>query len=251
MNALFVSIRDSLYAPGVVMGSHAHDDYSFSLVLTGEYEETIRGRTASHGAGALLVCPAGEPHAQRFGRAGLYKLVFSPTSETLERLAEVTRLSEAPALRSKAMSDVGRRILSELRRDDAFSTTVIAGLSHELLGLFGRAHAVRGPLPACVKSAMDIVRDSEGLMIGLEEAASAAACDPAKLSRAFRQHLGCTFGDYQRRQRIEQAATLLASGRLAICDIALTCGFSDQPHMTRLFKREIGMTPAAYRRLRQ
>jgi AraC family transcriptional regulator len=37
-------------------------------------------------------------------------------------------------------------------------------------------------------------------------------------------------------------------GSTSIIEIALACGFTHQEHMTRLFRRAVGMTPAAYRR---
>ncbi|ESQ85005.1 hypothetical protein AEAC466_04685 [Asticcacaulis sp. AC466] len=231
------------------MDTHVHDEVSFSLVLAGSYEETIRGRSESHVAGTLLVCPNDEPHGQRFGRAGLYKLVFDPTPETIGRVDDMTRLANAPILRSLAVADVGRRILSELQRDDTFSPLVIEGLSLELIGHFARGHAAGGgAAPRYLKAAMDYMRDTDTASLRLADVALAVGCDATKLSDTFRRHVGCTLGEYQRRMRIERAAVLLATGRLPISEIALMCGFSDQPHLSRAFKAQIGTSPAAYRR---
>ena len=250
MNSVFSAIRPSAYKPGIVMGTHVHDDTSFSLVLAGSYEETIRGRSETHGAGALLVCPPGEPHAQRFGAGGVYKLVFTPTSDTLLKLREMARLAEAPILRSAAIADTGRRILEELRRDDDFSPLVIEGLSHELVGLFARARSQGNTVPRILKIAIACLHDEDGAQATLDDIATKVGCDSGALSAAFRRHMGCTLGDYQRRLRVEQAAHLLVSGRLPIAEIAQVCGFSDQPHLNRVFKAQIGTTPAAYRRAR-
>jgi AraC family transcriptional regulator len=248
MNGLFSSIRPSRYKPDVIMAAHVHDDTSFSLVLSGSYEETIRGRSDTYGAGALLVCPPDELHAQRFGQGGVYKLVFSPTADALGRLGEVARLAEAPIVCSAAVADVGRRIMAELRRADDFSPLIIEGLSHELLGLFARGQATSTSLPRFLKTAIDYLHDAKGAQITLDQLAAVIGCDAGRLSAAFRRHLGCTVGDYQRRLRVEQAAGLLATGRLPIAEIAVLCGFADQPHLNRAFKAQIGTTPAAYRR---
>ncbi|MDV6330937.1 AraC family transcriptional regulator [Asticcacaulis sp. 201] len=249
MNTVFSSIRIGRYAPDLIMDAHVHDEVSFSLVLAGGYEETIRGRSETHVAGTLLVCPSDEPHAQRFGRGGLYKLVFDPTPETVARVEDMTRLADAPILRSLAVADVGRRILSELQRDDTFSPLVIEGLSLELIGQFARGHATgAGSAPRYLKAAMEYMREAETASLRLADVALAVGCDPAKLSTTFQHHLGCTLGEYQRRMRVERAAALLATGRLPISEIALMCGFSDQPHLNRAFKAQIGTSPAAYRR---
>ena len=36
---------------------------------------------------------------------------------------------------------------------------------------------------------------------------------------------------------------------MSIVEIALTCGFANQEHLTRLFKRAFGITPAALRKV--
>ncbi len=248
MNGLFSSIRPSHYKPDGLMAAHAHEDTSFSLVLSGSYEETIRGRRETHGAGALLVCPPDELHAQRFGQDGVFKLVFSPTNSALGHLGEVSRLADAPIIRSVAVADVGRRILGELRRSDDFSSLIIEGLSYELLGLFARGHATGSALPRMVKAAIDHMQDAKGQQMTLDQVSALIGCDAGRLSTAFRRYLGCTIGDYQRRLRVEQAAGLLAASRLPIAEIAALCGFSDQPHLNRAFKAQIGTTPAAFRR---
>ena len=47
--------------------------------------------------------------------------------------------------------------------------------------------------------------------------------------------------------RVEQACRLLSEGRTA-AETATCCGFADQAHLTREFKRRLGITPGRYRR---
>lgn len=249
MTPLFSSYRLQHYAPNDAMGMHAHDDFSFSLILSGQYEETIRGHQDSFQAGALLVCPPGEPHAQRFGPSGLYKLVMFPTKIGLERFDDLAPLRKAPALSDSGILDIGQRLQRELRRDDPFSSLIIEGLSYELAGVFARAR--RGPggrWPACLRRALAYLAESDVAVPRLAEVASAISSDPDTLSRAFRTHLGCSVGEYHRRARIDKAAQMLSESHLPLTEIALVCGFSDQPHFNRAFKAQLGLTPAAYRR---
>ena len=48
-------------------------------------------------------------------------------------------------------------------------------------------------------------------------------------------------------RRIERARQLLRTGDLALKEIAATCGFSDQAHMTRAFRQSYGVTPRRFR----
>jgi AraC family transcriptional regulator len=43
------------------------------------------------------------------------------------------------------------------------------------------------------------------------------------------------------------ATRLLDEGRLSVAEIANTCGFATQSHMTTVFRRLLGVTPKAYR----
>jgi AraC family transcriptional regulator len=83
---------------------------------------------------------------------------------------------------------------------------------------------------------------------GLTELAAIAQVHPAHLARTFRVSFDCTIGEYTRRLRVAQARELLASSALSIAAIAAECGFADQSHMTRVFRREVGVPPAVYRR---
>ena len=249
MNALFSQIRLQRYAPGLVMGAHAHDDASLSLVLSGRYEERIRGRSGEFECGSLLVYPPHETHAQRFGAAGVRKVVLAPTPEAVARLEEAVRFADAPAVRAPSLAELGRRMARELQTADDFSPLVLSGLSHELIGLAAREQARRGgALPRKLRLAMDLIREQSEQPLALDAMAAAVGCDAGKLARAFRAHLGATPGEVHRRLRVERAAALLAESRHSVADIAALCGFSDQPHMTRAFKAQLGTTPGAYRR---
>jgi len=250
MDALFSEVRLSTYPAGLAMGEHAHDEASLSLVLSGSYEETIRGRCGEHDSGALLVCPSYETHAQVFGPAGVVKVVFTPTDRGIGQLSEAMRFAEAPAVQSQALAEVGRRFARELKVDDDFSALVMGGLSHELVGLVAREQARRGgAIPTRVRRAMAMIRELEDVPVSLTAIAGAVGCEAGELARMFGLHLGCTPGDYQRRLRVERAAGLLVHSRQSLAEVAMTCGFSDQPHMTRAFKAHFGMTPGAWRRI--
>ncbi|MEV7522076.1 helix-turn-helix domain-containing protein [Streptomyces sp. NPDC091371] len=47
--------------------------------------------------------------------------------------------------------------------------------------------------------------------------------------------------------RTEAAADLLLNSGHAVCLVGFACGYADQPHFTRDFKRRTAITPAAYR----
>jgi signal transduction histidine kinase/CheY-like chemotaxis protein len=66
------------------------------------------------------------------------------------------------------------------------------------------------------------------------------------LTRCFRQVMGITPISYLNRFRINQAKTLLATGKKEITEIALDVGFSSSGYFTRVFRDEVGVSPSAY-----
>jgi AraC-like DNA-binding protein len=71
-------------------------------------------------------------------------------------------------------------------------------------------------------------------------------CAPRSLQRHLAAQ-GSGFGVLLRQVRLAQAARLLAASKKAPAEIGYLCGFADQAHFTREFKRHCALTPARYR----
>ena len=67
------------------------------------------------------------------------------------------------------------------------------------------------------------------------------------LSHLFAKYKDCTVGQYILEKRLTEAKRLLNFTPLPILDIAHHSGFNDQSYFCRTFKREVGVTPRAYR----
>ena len=68
--------------------------------------------------------------------------------------------------------------------------------------------------------------------------------------RAFKRTFGVPARVWIRRRRIELAQGLMLSTTASLCEIALSCGMSDQSHFTRSFRRIVGETPSSWRQTR-
>jgi len=68
--------------------------------------------------------------------------------------------------------------------------------------------------------------------------------------RVFANAFGTSPHEYVTRRRIEAAQALMLTTSDALCAIAFRCGFSDQSHFIRVFRRIVRETPAAWRRIR-
>ncbi len=82
----------------------------------------------------------------------------------------------------------------------------------------------------------------------LDEAAALVRISASHFSRAFKKTFSQPFSRYVRVLRLERARVLLTTTDRPISDVALACGLADQPHLTRLFHRQYGAPPHAWRR---
>jgi AraC family transcriptional regulator len=66
--------------------------------------------------------------------------------------------------------------------------------------------------------------------------------------RAFRANLGCSPHEYVIRCRMVRAKTLMLETGISLAQVALECGLADQAHLSRLFRRRVGISPSRWRR---
>ncbi len=83
--------------------------------------------------------------------------------------------------------------------------------------------------------------------VTLAELSAVAGLSRFELVRRFGEQNGVSPHAFQTNLRVDHARALLASG-LAPGAVAAACGFADQPHLTRVFKRAVGVTPGLYAR---
>jgi AraC family transcriptional regulator len=69
-----------------------------------------------------------------------------------------------------------------------------------------------------------------------------------RLFRAFKISVGVTPLRYVATRRVEHVCTMLKTTREPLSQVALACGFSDQAHLCRQFRRTTGISPSAWRR---
>ncbi len=84
--------------------------------------------------------------------------------------------------------------------------------------------------------------------VSLTDLANDCGLSVSHFSRAFRHSTGVSPHQWLLRHRVEQSKALLRERQLSLSDVALSCGFADQSHFTRVFTRWVGTSPGAWRR---
>jgi AraC-like DNA-binding protein len=95
--------------------------------------------------------------------------------------------------------------------------------------------------------ALEYMRTHYGGKIGVEELAETAGMSRRSFERHFHNVLGCSSMTYLRRVRINSVCRAILNSSRTLPEISLSCGFSDQSHMTREFRKMVGETPRAFR----
>ncbi|WP_051799942.1 helix-turn-helix domain-containing protein [Catenuloplanes japonicus] len=132
---------------------------------------------------------------------------------------------------------------------DLYAASAAEFIAVHLLTRHGTAPAPP-PQPrddARVARAIDLLHASLNAPVSLAVLAAAAGLSRYHLLRLFRDRTGETPAQYHLRLRIELAARLLRTTSASVAEIAELCGFVDQSHFAKTFRRRTGTSPSAYR----
>lgn len=230
------------YPPGVRMKLHCHDTAQFSVLLTGRFHESTPRGAFDSSAMLMEFKPANFRHANEFGPDGALMLSINidPESAYLRVLCGGREWRRRP----------GRAV----RREWALLTkNIVAGAgavldeletaTGDLLAAMAPPENQRaGEPPRWLVRARDTIIGTDA---SVGDIANDNGVHRVHLSRAFRRHYGCSITECRSEARLARAVTILAHNNPA-ASAASAAGFSDQSHMTRIMRRKVGMTPAAF-----
>ncbi|MGC3002663.1 GlxA family transcriptional regulator [Streptomyces sp. G35A] len=109
-----------------------------------------------------------------------------------------------------------------------------------------RSRAGRPNTPA-LRAVLDLVTENPAAGHTLDSLARHVGISPRHLTRLFRAETGTSPARFVEQVRLEAARTLLVTGTDALDAVARHCGFGSAETMRRVFRRELGVTPGAYR----
>ncbi len=96
--------------------------------------------------------------------------------------------------------------------------------------------------------ALDYLETNFASSVSMSDAAKRCHLPLTTFNRQFRELLRMTPTEYLLARRIDAARNMLVGTQRSISDIAAECGFADQSHFTKRFRKITELTPLAYRK---
>lgn len=247
-----VGLSETSHAGGSGTPRHAHAHPYLCLVVSGGFTERSAGQSAECGAGSVVFHPAGEEHADRFGRAGARCFNVQIDAATVAGLTGTERPLGRVATEGGRPAVAAAR-LRGLAGADRLAVLQVETLVLELLEAMGPERGCpeqerRAP-PWLARLVERLRATGEGGPPRVAALAAAEGLHPVYLARTFRRFLGATPVEYLERIRLERCTLALARSTVAVARVAANEGYADQSHFCRRFRRAYGMPPSAYRAL--
>ena len=231
--------------------AHFHETWSLGLLRQGVERMQVGAATLVAASGVVVVLRPGEVHAHgAFDDAPWrYQIVYVSPDLVAQRRRRLPQARDPLAI-APIIDDARlyRRLSILHDAGDPRAADALLGAIDLLL----RDHAgdVESPPPAAAAALVDAaahIAAHAADKLAIDALAARFGMRPQPFVRAFRRHHGLTPAAYQMVQRLNHARRLLSLGS-PIAHAAIDCGFYDQSHFVRYFKKYTGTTPSEYRR---
>jgi AraC family transcriptional regulator len=258
---------------------HEHELAYVTVVLHGDYLEGDR-RLDELRPFTAVFNPAGIAHSTVIGPEGASFFTIElkegnlrhlginlPSCTTFDRGAGAMLwpgLRLYSAFKTQAVSQAGNRADDALPSCEVLLDDIIEAHVLELLGAISglesadsesrgveayRKSSLENSAPRWFRQVKERLHEDFREPLRIRDLARDAGVHPVHLARVFRKLENRTPGDYQQRLQVRAACELLRKPEWPLAVIAAECGFADQSHFTRVFRRMAGTTPAKFRKV--
>ncbi|HEY4305073.1 MAG TPA: AraC family transcriptional regulator [Gemmatimonadaceae bacterium] len=236
---------------------HSHEEFTVGAFETGNGSLGYRRASWRAYDGTVLAVPPDEVHTAEplRGQGWTYRALY-PSATLMSVALGHASSSAVPAFFDQPIyhdPPLARTIalLHALLASGERMFEAEAGLVTSLHALVAR-HGMTRPPERCetavtriVATAREYLHEHYASAIKLATLAAVCGTSPFHLVRSFTEVASMPPHAYLTQIRANRARALLVSGE-ALSGVAYRCGFCDQSHLTRTFKRLFGVTPGAY-----
>jgi AraC family transcriptional regulator len=220
-------------------GCHAHHALQIALALDGTCR--FRGDTADwlETRGALI-----RPHQRHefeASQALVAQLFVEPETlqgRTLVQRVAPAQITQLPEPQRQEMATILRRV-----QQGAVPAQAMVAAAQQAIAVLAGPLEIRHAVDSRVAKAVRYIRANLVGPVSLADVAAAVALSPGRFRHLFVAETGAAFRAYVLWLRLNRAVEVAMTGQ-SWTHAAQAAGFADSAHMTRTFKRMIGMNPA-------
>jgi AraC-like DNA-binding protein len=139
------------------------------------------------------------------------------------------------------------RVYSEIAEQEILHTRPRHDMLRSMEGALPKASEENGLPPRMLRQIEEFIDSHLESSLNVDELASSAGISTSHFSRCFRNSVGFTPHSYVMRRRLLRAQDLLIGTNMALSEVALSSGFSDQSHFSRKFHQFMGIPPRSFR----
>ena len=243
------TLSEHYYTAAKSIPMRVNPEACITFVIEGTFRERYAAGSLVGRPGGVRYLPAGAQFTAEI-EPELRFLEVRSAPEILDELARQSIIPKKPALiNGLSTTWLANRLYSEFSREDSASAMAIEGLVLAIFAEIARLETCQTshPVPGWLRQATEIVESRFLERLSLAGIAAEVGVHYVHLSRQFHKYNQCTVGELIRRRRVQYASHLLAHSTTPLAEIALICGFSDQSHLSFLFKRYMGVSPSKFR----
>ena len=227
---------------------HQQRVYTLHFVLSGRGQLDIYGKTYYLGEGDMFFIPPNTPMRYFPNEDDPWEYVwFSFAGEKILYYAKMLGFDDGqPIMKSGSFPRI-RNVLQNL----------FARVQNGECGYYGVFSYFYKIIDICADSSeraeiqkvREIIDNSFSLSsFRIEELCTTVGISHSHLLRLFKDAYGLTPIAYLTQRRMAHARELLSETALSVASVAYSCGFDDEFHFMKCFKRDTGMTALAYRK---
>ena len=244
-NLLEASFTNKIFAP------HFHDEYSIALITSGRHNFTCNKEEFLASPGDIRLINPGDIHVCKSKTWGY--ITFTPDNDFVEAFSqscqkELHNITFAnPVIKNQKLA----KLFLDLRRatkqwqDELMAENILEELVVNLISSYSNTQIKSKEISysrAKLMQSIEYMSENFDETVQLENLANISGLSKYHFLRKFKEEFNMTPHAYLLQIRIQKAKNMLLQNK-SLSQIALSCGFSDQSHFTRVFGKIYGMSP--------